>query len=151
MGVKLCQPSLAILLVSIAGALYHLLAGAGGGLMWWLAVGVVGTATFQALCYGGLESVAWVLMLIPVLLVCFFLAVALFASSMRIQNVEKVPCGRCGHPKPCGCERKPTPPPCGSCSSDRDGCGDSCHKRRERSDCQYCHGGGCPHCLLGSA
>jgi hypothetical protein len=129
-GMKLCQPSLTILLVAIAGVLYHLIVGAGRGVMWWLAVGAVGTATFQALCYGGMEPIAWVLMLTPVLLVCFFLAVALFASSMRIQNVEKVPCGRCGRPSPCGCR------------------GDDHHHRRGHG-CPYCQGGGCHRCLLG--
>jgi hypothetical protein len=126
-GFSLCQPSLAILLVSVAGVLYHLIVGAGAGIMWWLAVGAVGTVVFQALCFGGLEPVAWVLMLIPVLLVCFFLAVALFSSSVRIKNVEKVPCGRCGQ-SPCGCERKHhhhrhhDRPPCGGGGCDGGGC-----------------------------
>jgi hypothetical protein len=146
-GVTLCQPSLAILLISIAGVLYHLIVGAGRGIMWWLAVGVVGTAVFQALCFGGLEPLAWVLMMIPVLLVCFFLAVALFSSSVRIKNVEKVPCGRCGQPPPCGC----------------DGSGSSRHHRHRRScdddnddcpgddnDCPFCHSGGCRMCGGGS-
>ena len=56
-------------------------------------VGLLGTAIFQAMCFGGLEPVAWVLMLMPVLVVCFFLAVALFASRLRINNVMSVPCG----------------------------------------------------------
>jgi hypothetical protein len=144
-GVTLCQPSLAILLISIAGVLYHLIVGAGRGIMWWLAVGVVGTAVFQALCFGGLEPLAWVLMMIPVLLVCFFLAVALFSSSVRIKNVEKVPCDRCGRPLPCGCSsdsgrhhhRR-------SCDDDNDDCpGDN--------DCPFCHGGGCRMCRGGDA
>jgi len=113
----LCQPALAILLISVAGVLYHLAVGAGQSVMWWLAVGAVGTAVFQGLCYGGLDSLAWVLMLIPVLLVCFFLAVALFASSMRIQNVEKVKCGRSDRDHGCDKKRKDDLPPCGGCGA----------------------------------
>ena len=148
MDFKLCQPSLTILLVAVAGVIYHLVVGAGQGVMWWLAVGTVGTATFQALCYGGLEAVAWVLMLIPVLLVCFFLAVALFASSMRIQNVEKVRCGRCGKKRDeCGCGRDNGIPPCGGCGNDD--C-PYCYERRHHhdrgDDCSYCGGAGCPRC-----
>jgi len=94
----LCQPSTAILLLSIAGVIYHLLTGRYQASLWWLLVGLVGTGTFQALCFGGLEPVAWVLMMIPVLIVCFFLAVALFASRMRIENIMSVPCDRCGFP-----------------------------------------------------
>lgn len=93
----LCKASTAILLVATAGAIYHLLAGSFYTVIWWLVVGGLGTGVFQALCYGGLEPVAWVLMLIPVLIVCFFLAVALFASRMRIENIMKLPCDRCGH------------------------------------------------------
>jgi hypothetical protein len=40
-------------------------------------------------------------MLIPVLVVCFFLAVALFASKVRINNVQK----QCPIPT---CTKKPT-------------------------------------------
>jgi hypothetical protein len=115
----LCKPSSAILLVAVAGILYHLVVGEIHTMIWWLVVGLFGTVVFQILCRGGLEPVAWVLMAIPVLIVCFFLAVALFASRMRINNVRKVPCDRCGHPKPdCGCPRpkKPhcnKPRPCG--------------------------------------
>jgi len=120
----LCKPSSAILLVAVAGTLYHLVVGDFHGMIWWIAVGILGTGVFQALCYGGLEPVAWVLMLIPVLIVCFFLAVALFASRMRIENVVKVPCDRCGHkhrgscstPKPKHPEcNKPRPCGCGHC------------------------------------
>jgi hypothetical protein len=93
----LCKASTAILLISVAGIIYHLLAGSFHAVLWWLIVGGLGTGVFQALCYGGLEPVAWVLMLIPVLIVCFFLAVALFASRMRIENIMKLPCDRCGH------------------------------------------------------
>lgn len=148
-GVSLCQPSLAILLVSVAGVLYHLIMGAGRGIMWWLAVGVVGTAVFQALCFGGLEPLAWVLMMIPVLLVCFFLAVALFSSSVRIKNVEKVPCGRCGHHRPCGCSNSNSSnpsPPCGGCR--HPGCPYCPQAATGGSDggCPFCRGGGCRMC-----
>jgi hypothetical protein len=96
---KLCQPSLAILLISISGAIYHLLVQNFSGILWWAIVGVFGTGVFQALCFGGLEPIAWIFMLLPVLIVCFFLAVALFASRMRIGNIQNVPCDRCGRPK----------------------------------------------------
>ena len=99
LGLGLCQPSTAILLVGVAGTLYHMLAGDYRGMLWWIMVGVFGTGIFQALCYGGLEPVAWDLMSIPVLIVCFFLAVALFASRMRIENIRKVPCDRCSKPQ----------------------------------------------------
>jgi hypothetical protein len=113
MDIGLCQPSTAILLVGLAGAIYHLFVGNMHAVVWWIIVGLGGTGIFQALCYGGLEPVAWVLMSIPVLIVCFFLAVALFASRMRIDNVMSVPCDRCGRPKPrCGCR-----PRCGRCPS----------------------------------
>lgn len=128
LGLGLCQPSTAILLVSAAGAIYHLLAGNLHALVWWVLTGVVGTGVFQALCFGGLEPVAWVLMSIPVLIVCFFLAVALFASRMRIDNIMSVPCDRCGHEEP----PRPAPQP-------------RCHKTR----CDYCQGCGCNRCLLG--
>jgi len=101
----LCKPATAILLVSIAGCLYHLLAGQFSVVIWWLVVGVLGTGTFEVMCRGGLENLAWGLMSIPVLIVCFFLAVALFAARMRIETVKEVPCDRCGRPKHnCGCE-----------------------------------------------
>lgn len=98
-SISLCKPSIAILLVAVAGTLYHLLAGDLHAMVWWLLVGIFGTGVFQSLCYGGLEPIAWVLMAIPVLIVCFFLAVALFASRMRINNVRQVPCDRCGQPR----------------------------------------------------
>ncbi len=101
----LCQPSSAVLLVSVAGALYNLLAGHMHSVAWWAMVGIFGTGVFQGLCYGGLEPIAWILMSIPVLIVCFFMAVALFASRMRIENVVTVPCGRCGH-RPCDCRSR---------------------------------------------
>ena len=94
----LCQPSTAILLLSIAGIIYHVATGRYTTAIWWILVGVFGTGVFQALCFGGLEPVAWVLMMIPVIIICFFLAVALFASRMRIENIMSVPCDRCGFP-----------------------------------------------------
>ena len=117
-SIGLCKPSSAILLVGIAGMLYHLVVGNIHAMIWWLVVGAIGTGVFQALCHGGLEPVAWVLMSIPVLIVCFFLAVALFASKMRIENIRKVPCDGCGRPKhedPCPRPKKPhcnKPRPC---------------------------------------
>lgn len=111
----LCQPASAILLVSVAGVLYHLAVGALRPVVWWALVGLIGTGVFQGLCYGGLEPVAWILASIPILIVCFFLAVALLASKFRIQNVEKVDCrrhtrcDRCSDPSsPCG----GSPSPC---------------------------------------
>jgi hypothetical protein len=119
LGLGLCQPSTAILLISVAGTLYHLLAGDGSAMIWWIMVGLFGTGIFQVLCYGGLEPVAWTLMAIPVLIVCFFLAVALFASRMRIEDIRRVPCGRCRrhHHGPCG------------------------------HPCPGCGGSGCPRCV----
>lgn len=106
LGLGLCQPSTTILLISIAGVLYHLLAGDAGAMIWWIMVGLFGTGIFQVLCYGGLEPLAWTLMAIPILIVCFFLAVALFASRMRIEDIRRVPCRRCGHHKEtCRCHR----------------------------------------------
>lgn len=130
LGIGLCQPSTAILLVSIAGVLYHLITRDYHAIMWWGAVAVFGTGIFQALCFGGLEPVAWVLMFIPVLIVCFFMAIALFASRMRINNIMSLPCDSCGRPRrECSCnQRKPR-----------------CNKTR----CGRCNGCGCPHCLLG--
>lgn len=96
-----CQPAAAILLISIAAVLYHLLAGNTVSIIWWIMTGVFGTGIFQALCSGGMEPIAWVLMSIPVLLVCFFLAIALFASSMRIDNVQAA--GECRQSH-CQCE-----------------------------------------------
>ena len=121
MDIGLCQPSTAILLVGLAGAIYHLFVGNLHAVVWWILVGLGGTGIFQALCYGGLEPVAWVLMSIPVLIVCFFLAVALFASRMRIDNIMSVPCDHCGRPKRhCGCDRPK--PRCSRCSSSRCAC-----------------------------
>ena len=54
--------------------------------LWWVIVGILGAGTFQGLCMTDYENVAWVLMLLPVIVVCFFLAVALLASSLRIKN-----------------------------------------------------------------
>jgi hypothetical protein len=120
----LCKPAAVLLLVSAAGVIYHLLVGSYYTVMWWLLVGTLGTGLFQGLCMGGIEPVAWVLMMIPVLIVCFFLAVALFASRMRIDNFMKLPCDRCGHKHPGECSRpkkKPCcnrPKPCG-CNHDK--------------------------------
>jgi hypothetical protein len=61
-------------------------------MIWWLLVGIFGAGVFQTLCNGGLEPVAWTLMLLPVLVVCFFLAVAVFSSSVRINNQREVSC-----------------------------------------------------------
>ena len=132
MDFGLCQPSLAILLVSIAGVIYHTAVGNFKAVTWWTVAGLAGTGVFQALCFGGLEPIAWVLMSIPVLIVCFFLAVALFASRMRINNVMGVPCDRCGR-KQCG----------GTC-----GGGSPAPKPRcNRTRCGRCGGCGCQHCL----
>lgn len=137
MDFGLCQPSLTILLVSIAGVIYHTAVGNFHAVTWWTVAGLAGTGVFQALCFGGLEPVAWVLMSIPVLIVCFFLAVALFASRMRIENVMSVPCDRCGRKKPrdsqCGC---------GTSGSDPDA-----KPRCNRTRCASCNGCGCHQCL----
>ena len=119
--ITLCQPATMIVLISAAGAVYHLLTGNGRGIIWWLFVGLFGGAVFQGLCIGGLEPMAWAMMMLPVLLVCFFLALALFSSSIRVQEQQIPqgqgkgqgqgqghgrgdPCGRCGRPEPeCGC------------------------------------------------
>lgn len=126
-----------MLLVAIAAVIYHLAVGRIHAVLWWIMVGIFGTGIFQALCIGGLEPVAWVLMLIPVLIVCFFLAVALFASRMRIENVElRNDCDEC----PCG----------GNPSCQRPEC--PCrhrHQRRshpcENPECP----GSCPYCRAG--
>ncbi len=128
MDLGLCQPSTAIILISAAGAIYNLLVVNLHAVMMWAIIGVVGTGIFQALCFGGLEPLAWVLMMIPVLIVCFFLAVALFASRMRINNFMRLPCRD------------------GSCSEgDQPARRPRCNKTR----CDACSGCGCRHCLLG--
>jgi hypothetical protein len=145
LGLGLCQPSTAILLVSVAGVLYHLMAGDVAGMIWWIMVGLFGTGIFQVLCYGGLEPVAWILMSIPVLIVCFFLAVALFASRMRIEDIRKVNCDRCKKPHRHH-ERCGGSPGCG---------GSSCLKEGfvgavDDWDCPRCKasckGSACPYC-----
>jgi len=131
----LCQPSTAILLLSIAGIIYHLVTGRYHAALWWLLIGIGGTGTFQALCYGGLEPVAWVLMMIPVLIVCFFLAVALFASRMRIENIMSVPCDRCGFPQHHGhdCDEEKKKPKCHNVRCDTEGdCSRDCRKDSHR-------------------
>lgn len=145
MDLGLCQPSTAILLVSAAGAIYNLLVRNLHAVMMWALIGVFGTGIFQALCFGGLEPLAWVLMMIPVLIVCFFLAVALFASRMRINNIMRLPCrdGSCGS---AGEEPKPQPP-CGSCGDNTGACG--CRRPRcNKTRCDACGGCGCRYCLL---
>lgn len=137
LGLGLCKPSTAILLVGVAGAIYHLLAGNMSAVLSWAMVGLFGTGIFQALCFGGLEPVAWVLMSIPVLIVCFFLAVALFASRMRIENIVEVPCDRCGH-------KHHRHGPCGPPEPAHRGGRPRCNKTR----CDACNGCGCPNCLL---
>ena len=117
----LCKPATAILLISVAGAIYHLVTGAYHVVLMWLLIALFGTGIFQGLCYGGLEPIAWTLMLIPVLIVCFFLAVALFASSMRIESINKLPCGRCHRRHEGRCPRHERPrcnraPKCGGCN-----------------------------------
>ena len=104
---QLCKPANLILLISIAAILYHILVWDFGTAVWWFITGVVGTVTFQGLCYGGFESGAWILMFIPVLIVCFFLAVALLASSMRIKNIRSRPYSgkpKCNRTRACGCQ-----------------------------------------------
>lgn len=151
----LCQPSIAILLLSIAGVIYHLLTGRYQATLWWLLTGIIGTGTFQALCYGNLEPVAWVLMMIPVIIVCFFLAVALFASRMRIDNIMSVPCDRCGfphrHEDPCDRDHeKKKKPKCHNVKCDTGGdsdCDNDCDSHHERhwshhSEHHHRHGSG---------
>lgn len=106
MELKLCKPASIILLVSVAGIIYHLLAGDFMGVLYWVSVAILGTGVFQILCHVGFEPIAWIFMAIPVLLVCFFLAVALLASSMRINNVRKVPCGCQKKECDSGCQKK---------------------------------------------
>jgi len=109
-----CQPTTVILVVAAAGIIYHLLAGMYSGVIWWTLTGLGGAAVFQLLCIGGLAPIAWVIMAIPLLLICFFLAVALFTSQLRIKNVREVECphksrcrrcGGCGRQskRPCKC------------------------------------------------
>jgi len=107
---ELCKPANLILLISIAAIIYHVLVLDFGTAIWWFMTGLIGTVTFQALCYSGFEGGAWILMLIPVLIVCFFLAVALLASSLRIKNVVRQSC------------KKPTCKP--KCNRTRCGCSD---------------------------
>jgi hypothetical protein len=127
MDFGLCQPSMAILLISIAGVIYHIAMGDFYAVTWWTVAGLAGTGVFQALCFGGLEPIAWVLMSIPLLIVCFFLAVALFASRMRINNIMSVPCDR---KQPGSCGSNPAPKP-----------------RCNRTRCNACNGCGCSMCL----
>jgi len=94
MNTGLCQPAHILLVVSVAGIIYQLIVQEYSSVVWWLMVAIFGTGTFQLLCYGGLSPLAWILMMIPVLIVCFFLALALFASHLRIQNIYTQECDR---------------------------------------------------------
>jgi hypothetical protein len=76
-------------------------------MLYWALVGVFGVGTFQGLCMGSFENIAWALMVIPVLVLCFFMAVALLASSIRIRNV--VSCDSCGRRSCNRSCRKPKP------------------------------------------
>ena len=115
----LCKPANLILLISIAGILFHVLTGQFRVVLWWTLVGILGAGTFQGLCLAEFENVAWVLMLIPVMIVCFFLAVALLASSLRIKNEVHIPCGRghehegCKEIKRPTCKQREPDRPCG--------------------------------------
>jgi hypothetical protein len=101
----LCKPANLMLLISIGGALYHMIVLDVSTALWWVAVGIIGVATFQGLCYSGVEVLAWLVMMIPVLLLCFFLAIALLASSMRIRNVRVEPNGYRHHCQRSECQR----------------------------------------------
>jgi hypothetical protein len=72
--------------------MYNLLVGEYSSVLWWILVGILGPSVFQLLCYGGLGPLAWILMMIPVFIVCFFLAFAMFASELRIQNIRTCEC-----------------------------------------------------------
>jgi hypothetical protein len=128
--VELCKPATTILFVSVAGIIYHLFMGDMSTTSLWLLVGIVGTGLFQLLCSGGFEPIAWIVFMIPILVVCFFLAVALFASKMRIENAGpcRKPSHHCSprkhphcshshcspqpHPHPCPPHPQPHPHPC---------------------------------------
>ena len=127
---ELCKPANLLLLVSVAGALYHLIVFDVRTAMWWVAVGILGVTTFQGLCMSGFENMSWLLMLLPVLVVCFFLAVALLASSMRIKNVHREE-PRCKEES--RCHKKPR------CNEER-----GCHKKPR---CNSCGGNGCSSCV----
>ena len=131
---KLCQPASIILLVSVAGILYHLVTGSFMGVLHWGLVAVIGTGVFQALCSAGFEPIAWLFMSIPILIVCFFLAVAIFSSSIRVSN------GRPDHSRGHS--------PCGMCGQERDKCGCQQEKPKcNRTRCDKCNGCGCNQCL----
>ena len=83
---QLCKPASSILVISIAGALYHCVVGRVNTMFWWILIGIFGTGIFQGLCINGIEPIAWIVMMIPILIVCFFFAIALFTSSVRINN-----------------------------------------------------------------
>ena len=130
---KLCQPASIILLVSVAGLLYHLVTGSVMGMLHWGLVAIIGTGVFQTLCSAGFEPIAWLFMSIPILIVCFFLAVAIFSSSIRVNNGRHRsrgynPCNMCGQEeRNCGCQQEK--PKC------------------NRTRCDMCNGCGCNRCL----
>jgi hypothetical protein len=72
-------------------------------------------------------------MSIPILIVCFFLAVAIFSSSIRVNNGRHRsrgynPCNMCGQEeRNCGCQQEK--PKC------------------NRTRCDMCNGCGCNRCL----
>ena len=86
-----CKPTQIILLVSVGGVLYNMLTNNVPAIASWIMTGVVGTLSFEVLCMTGLEPLAWMFMMLPVLATCFFVAVALFASSVRIETVGECP------------------------------------------------------------
>jgi len=147
----LCKPANLILLISIGGAVYHLITGEYTTLLWWLLVGVFGVATFQSLCIGNFENMAWFLMLIPVILVCFFMAIAILASSIRVRTV--IPCqyckrqgcdGSCRRPRP-KCNRSSCDGTCETCMTPchycmKQGCDGSCRRPRPRCNRPGCNG-----------
>ena len=91
----LCQPANILLVVAMSGIIYEMMVGGYASAFWWLMVGIFGSGVFQILCYGGLGPLAWLLMMIPVLIICFFVALALFASQLRIQNIRETTCATC--------------------------------------------------------
>ena len=105
-SIGLCKPSLTILLVAVAGILYHVGVGNFHSMFWWLLVGIVGTSVFQGLCMGGLEPLGWIIMALPILVICFFIAVALFASSMRI-DTDQYRCRQYHPHRPCNQNQDP--------------------------------------------
>jgi len=89
----LCKPATTILIISIAGVLFHIISRDLNIALSWAFIGLFGTSMFQLICFAGLEPLAWIFMCIPIMILCFFIAVALFASSVRIEN--QVPDSEC--------------------------------------------------------